>query len=56
MGNYHPILMKIGTQTKEHRLKSKITQQKRSPNFKMAAAAILDSQVRDIKWAIITQF
>jgi hypothetical protein len=25
MGNYHPILMKIGTQTKKNMLKSKIT-------------------------------
>jgi hypothetical protein len=25
MGNYHPILMKIGTQTKKHMLSSKIT-------------------------------
>jgi hypothetical protein len=25
MGNYHPILMKIGTQTKKHMLKLKIT-------------------------------
>jgi 3-methyladenine DNA glycosylase Mpg len=26
MGNYHPILMKIGTQIKKHMLSSKITE------------------------------
>jgi hypothetical protein len=26
MGNYHPIAMKIGTQTKKHMLSSKITE------------------------------
>jgi hypothetical protein len=26
MGNYHPIFMKIGTQTKKHMLNSKITE------------------------------
>jgi hypothetical protein len=25
MGNYHPILMKLGTQTKNHMLSSKVT-------------------------------
>jgi hypothetical protein len=44
MGNYHPILMQIGTQTQENML------------FKMAAAAILLIQVNAINWAITTRF
>jgi hypothetical protein len=56
MGNYHPILMKIGTQTKKNMLSSKITKAEVLTNFKMAAAAILEIQVRATKWAIIAQF
>jgi hypothetical protein len=33
MGNYHPILMKIGTQTKKNMLKSKITEAEVQANF-----------------------
>jgi hypothetical protein len=56
MGNYHPILMKIGTQTKENKLSSKFTIPGRRPNFKMAAAALLEIEVRAVKWAITTRF
>jgi hypothetical protein len=56
MGNYHPILMKIGTQTKKNMLSSKSQKRKCRPNFKMAAAAILEIEVRAIKWAITTRF
>jgi hypothetical protein len=56
MGNYHPILMKIGTQTKKRMLSSKITKAEvRRPNFKMDAAAILEIEVTAIKWAITTR-
>jgi hypothetical protein len=56
MGNYHPILMKIGTQTKKNMLSSKITKRKCMAIFKMAAAAISEIQVNAIKWAITTRF
>jgi hypothetical protein len=56
MGNYHPILMKIGTQTKKHMLSLKTQKRKCTPNFKMAAVAMLEIQVHAIKWAIITRF
>jgi hypothetical protein len=39
MGNYHPILMKIGTQTKIDMLSSKSQKRKYRPIFKLAAAA-----------------
>jgi hypothetical protein len=54
MGNYHPILMKIGTQTKKNTLSLKM--RKCRPIFKMAAAAILEIQVNAIKWALYRQF
>jgi hypothetical protein len=56
MGNYHPISMKIGTQTKKDMLSSKSQKRKCTPIFKMAAAAILEIQVHAIKWAITTRF
>jgi hypothetical protein len=56
MGNYHPILMQIGTQTKKNMLSLKITIPELKASFKMAAAAILEIQVRAIKWAITTRF
>jgi hypothetical protein len=56
IGNYHPILMKIGTQAKPDMLSSKITKAEVWPIFKMAAAAILEIQVRAIKWAINAHF
>jgi hypothetical protein len=56
MGNYHPILMKIGTQTKKHMLSSKNHRSGSEPIFKMAAAAMLEIQVHAIKWAITTRF
>jgi hypothetical protein len=40
LGNYHPILLKIGTPTKKIMLSSK-KYRKCRPSFKMAAAAIL---------------
>jgi hypothetical protein len=57
MGNYHPISMKIGTETKKNMLSSKITKAKQSLGsiFKMAAAAMLEIQVNAIKWAITTR-
>jgi hypothetical protein len=42
MGNYNPILMKIGTQTKKNMLSFEITIPEVRPSFKMAAAAILE--------------
>jgi hypothetical protein len=53
MGNYHPILMQIGTLTKKNMLSSKFTLPQ---NFKMAAAAMLEIQVTAGKWAIATRF
>jgi hypothetical protein len=53
MGNYHPILMKIGTRLKKH---AEFSQERKCwTNFKMAAAAMLEIQVRAIKWAITTR-
>jgi hypothetical protein len=55
MGNYHPILMEIGTQTKKNMLSSKFIISEVTI-FKMAAAAILEIQVNAIKWAITIRF
>jgi hypothetical protein len=56
MGNHHPILMKIDTQTKKNILSSKVIKAEFRPIVKTAAAAMLEIQVNAIKWAIITQF
>jgi uncharacterized protein with von Willebrand factor type A (vWA) domain len=56
MGNYHPILMKIGTQTKKNMLSSQCTLPEAYAKFEDAAAALLEIQVRAIKWAITTRF
>jgi DNA-binding transcriptional regulator YhcF (GntR family) len=40
MGNYNPILMQIAMQTKKNVPSSKLQNQRRSPSFKMTAAAI----------------
>jgi hypothetical protein len=56
MGNYHPISMKIGTQTKKIMLSSEIPKTEVLAIFKMAALAIFKIQVNAIKWAIIAQF
>jgi hypothetical protein len=56
MGNYHWISMKIGTQTKKNMPNAKLQKRKCMSIFKMAAVAILESQVHVIKWAIIAQF
>jgi hypothetical protein len=56
MGNYHPILMQIGTQTKKNMLSLKSQNRKCRPSFKMAAAAMLEIQVNAIKWVITTRF
>jgi hypothetical protein len=47
--------MKIGTQTKKNMLSSKFTIPECRLNFKMAAAAISEIQVRAIKRAITTR-
>jgi uncharacterized protein with von Willebrand factor type A (vWA) domain len=52
MSHYHPISIKLGTQTKKHMLSSKSQKRKCRPNFKMAAAVTLEIQVRAIKWAL----
>jgi hypothetical protein len=56
MGNYNPILMQIAT----YRLRKacrvqKLQNQRRSPSFKMTAAAILFIEMNAIKWAITTR-
>jgi hypothetical protein len=58
MGNYHPILMQIGTQTEKNMLSLKITIPEVTIKFKikMAAAAILEIEERAIKWAITPDF
>jgi hypothetical protein len=56
MGNYNPILMQIGTQTKKNMLSSKFIIPEVQTNFKMAAAAFLEIQVSAIKWATTTRF
>jgi hypothetical protein len=56
MDNYHPILMQIGTQTKKTCSLEKSQKRKCGPNFKIAAAALLEIEERAIKWAITTRF
>jgi hypothetical protein len=56
MGNYHPILMQIGTQSKKNMLSSKFIIPEVTMKFQMAAAAILEIEVRAVKWAITTRF
>jgi hypothetical protein len=57
MDKYHPILMKIGTQTKKNMLSLQNSQYRKCRlNFKMAAAAILEIEVHAIKWAVTTRF
>jgi hypothetical protein len=46
VGNYHPILIQIGTQTKKNMLSLKVTIPKSQSSFKMAAAAILEIEER----------
>jgi hypothetical protein len=55
MGNYHPILMQIGTQTKKNMLSLEVTIPEVT-NFELAAAALFEIQLRAIKWAITTRF
>jgi hypothetical protein len=55
MGNYNPILMQIALQTKKSMPSSEITNQRRSPSFKMTAAAILFIEMNAVKWAITTR-
>jgi hypothetical protein len=56
MGNYHPILMKIGTQIKKNMLNLKITKAEVQTQFQDGRAAILLIKLKAIKWAIITRF
>jgi hypothetical protein len=48
--------MQIGTQTKKNMLSLKSQYRNSKASFNMAAAAILEIQVRAIKWAITTRF
>jgi hypothetical protein len=52
MGNYHPISMQIGTQTKKHMLSSKIIEAVVYTSFQDGADTMLEIQVNAIKWAI----
>jgi hypothetical protein len=56
MGNYHPILMKIGTQAKENMRSSKITKAEVTDRFQDGRRRHFEIQVRAIKWAITTRF
>jgi hypothetical protein len=56
MGNYNPILMQIGIQTKKSMPSSEITKPEALASFKMTAAAILLIKMKAIKWAITTRF
>jgi uncharacterized protein with von Willebrand factor type A (vWA) domain len=56
MGNYHPILMKIGTQTKKNMLSLKITKAEVQAKFQDGRRRHLEIEVRAIKWAITTRF
>jgi hypothetical protein len=47
--NYHPILMKIGTQTKINMLSLKITKAEVQAKFQDGRPAILEIEVRAIK-------
>jgi hypothetical protein len=47
IGNYIPIFMKIDTQTKTGTVSSEMTKAEVYGHFKMAAAAIFESEVRD---------
>jgi hypothetical protein len=56
MGNYHPILMNSGTQTKKTCSVWKSRKRMCRPNFNMAAAAILELEMRAIKRAFTSRF
>jgi hypothetical protein len=56
MGNYRPIFMKLVHRLTHPCRVPKSQKRKCVSIFKMAAATILEIQVRDIKWAIIDQF
>jgi hypothetical protein len=55
MGNYNPISMQVGIQTKKSMLSSKL-QKRGVGRFKMTAAAILEIEMNAIKWAITIRF
>jgi hypothetical protein len=56
IGNYHPILMKIGTQTKTDMLSSKITKAEVLINFQDGRRRHLGNSSDAIKWAITPIF
>jgi hypothetical protein len=56
MGNYNAILMQIRIQTKKSMPSSEIRKPEAWSSFKMAAVAILLTEVNAIKWAITTRF
>jgi hypothetical protein len=56
MGNYHPILMQIGTQTKKNILSSKVTKAEVTDRFQDGRRRFLEIQVNAIKWASYNRF
>jgi hypothetical protein len=56
MGKYHPISLKIGTQTRKTMLSSKITEAKVQAKFQDDAADILSIQMIVTKCLIVAQF
>jgi hypothetical protein len=56
MGNYQPILMQIGTQTKKNMLSLKITIPEVEAKFQDGRRRLLEIQVRVIKRAFTTRF
>jgi hypothetical protein len=56
MGNYHPILMQIGTRNKKNMLSSKITKAEMYGHSQDGRRAILEIQGNATKWAISTRF
>jgi hypothetical protein len=56
MGNYHPILMKIGTQTKKIMLSLKITIPEVEAKFQDGRRRLLEIKVRVTKRAFTTRF
>jgi hypothetical protein len=54
MGNYHPISIKIGTQTKKNVLSSKVTKAEVTDRFQDGRRRHVGNSRHAIKWAITT--
>jgi hypothetical protein len=56
MGNYHPTLMKIATQTRKNMLTLKFTKAEVQAHFQDGRCRQLEIEGRAKKWAVTTRF